>query len=113
MRMVRRRTGFSSKLPTSRGFSILGAQALFGFAFEGAFQDGFPSLPALSQALHCGSLVPMLSSIGLLIMPSMIHQVVYAGEDRTGMARAMRVQYLITTSRSVPDSAPQTSPTRP
>ena len=55
---------------------ILGAQVLFGFQFNGAFQELFEELPQSSRYLHCVALVLIMSTIGLLIAPSMRHRVV-------------------------------------
>jgi hypothetical protein len=57
---------------------ILGAQVLFGFQFEGAFQDLFGELPLTSRRLDCLALVLMASVVGLLIAPSMQHRI---GDD--------------------------------
>jgi hypothetical protein len=63
---------------------ILGAQVLFGFQFEGAFQEAFSTLPAESKMVHSAGVMLLLLSICLLIAPSMHHQIVYAGESRNG-----------------------------
>ena len=60
---------------------ILGAQVLFGFQFNGAFQELFEELPQSSRYLHCLALVLIMSTIGLLIAPSMRHRVVEGGQD--------------------------------
>ena len=60
---------------------ILGAQVLFGFQFNGAFQELFEELPLPSRHLHCVALVLIMSTIGLLIAPSMRHRVVEGGQD--------------------------------
>jgi Family of unknown function (DUF6328) len=60
---------------------ILGAQVLFGFQFNGAFQELFENLPKSSRSLHCVALVLIMSTIGLLIAPSMRHRVVEGGQD--------------------------------
>ncbi len=60
---------------------ILGAQVLFGFQFNGAFQELFEELPPPSRYLHCIALVLIMSTIGLLIAPSMRHRVVEGGQD--------------------------------
>jgi hypothetical protein len=63
---------------------ILGAQVLFGFQFQGAFQELFSELPVASQALHGVGLVLLLLAIGLLIAPSLHHQIIFSGESRRG-----------------------------
>jgi hypothetical protein len=60
---------------------ILGAQVLFGFQFNGAFQELFAELPRSSRILHCAALLLIISTIGLLIAPSMRHRVVEGGQD--------------------------------
>jgi hypothetical protein len=61
---------------------ILGAQVLFGFQFEAVFQELFPQIPASSRIVHCVGLVMLLISIGLLIAPSLFHQIIFDGESR-------------------------------
>jgi len=63
---------------------ILGAQVLFGFAFQGVFQDLFNEVPPVSQFLQCAGLGFMLLSVCLLIAPSLYHQIVFNGESRPG-----------------------------
>ena len=60
---------------------ILGAQVLFGFQFNGAFQELFEELPLSSRYLRCAALLLIMSTIGLLIAPSMRHRVVERGQD--------------------------------
>lgn len=59
---------------------ILGAQVLFGFQFNGVFQEGFGELPAHARMLSAGAMMLMALSIGLLIAPSMQHRLVERGE---------------------------------
>jgi hypothetical protein len=66
---------------------ILGAQVLFGFQFEAAFQELFSGIPATSRYVHCAGLLLLLISIGLLIAPSLFHQIIFAGESRPGAVR--------------------------
>jgi len=58
---------------------ILGAQILFGFHLNGAFQSGFPELSLSSRALHALSFLMMAFAIALLIAPSLQHQLVDRG----------------------------------
>jgi hypothetical protein len=67
---------------------ILGAQVLFGFQFEAAFQELFVSLPVSSRYVHCAGLLLLLISVGLLIAPSLFHQIIFEGEDRPGAIAA-------------------------
>jgi hypothetical protein len=70
---------------------ILGAQVLFGFQFQAVFQELFSSLPASSRYIHCAGLTMLLISIGLLIAPSLFHQIVFEGESRPGAITAASV----------------------
>ncbi len=67
---------------------ILGAQVLFGFQFQAAFQELFSSLPASSRFIHCAGLIMLLISVGLLIAPSLFHQIIFEGESRPGAMNA-------------------------
>jgi len=67
---------------------ILGAQVLFGFAFQGAFQELFGELPAVSRFIHCAGLLLFLAAVSLLISPSLHHQILYQGETRLGALEA-------------------------
>src|SRR6185295_564617 len=67
---------------------ILGAQVLLGFQFQSFFQERFIELPSESRAALAGSLVLLLLSVGLLIAPSLHHQIRYRGESRVGAVRA-------------------------
>jgi hypothetical protein len=60
---------------------ILGAQVLFGFQFNGIFQERFEQLPALERAFFCAGLTLIMLAIGLLIAPSMEHRIVECGQD--------------------------------
>ena len=70
---------------------ILGAQVLFGFQFEAVFQELFSGIPTASRYVHCAGLVLLLISVGLLIAPSLFHQIVFAGESRPGAVRIASV----------------------
>jgi hypothetical protein len=67
---------------------ILGAQVLFGFQFQSVFQDEFSTLPAESQDLQGLGLLLLLTSIGLLVAPSLFHQIACGGESRYRAIRA-------------------------
>src|SRR3954468_2233303 len=58
---------------------ILGAQILFGFHLNSAFQNGFPNLSTPSRALHALSFLMMAAAIALLIAPSLQHRIVDGG----------------------------------
>ena len=81
---------------------ILGAQVLFGFQFEGAFQEAFSALPAGSKTIHSAGIMLLLLSICLLIAPSMQHQIVYAGESRKGAPYAEELVRGLRTARKPP-----------
>jgi hypothetical protein len=70
---------------------ILGAQVLFGFQFEAVFQELFSSLPPSSRYIHCAGLTMLLISVGLLIAPSLFHQIIFEGESRPGAINAAAV----------------------
>src|SRR5581483_693926 len=77
----------SRKIKTALGESrllILGAQVLFGFQFNGVFQDLFEDLPPVSKAIQCVGLALLVLTIGLLIAPSMRHRLVEGGEASGG-----------------------------
>src|SRR3954471_16530404 len=59
---------------------ILGAQILFGFHLNGAFQSGFSDLSTQSRALHALSFLMMTLALALLIAPSLQHRVVDGGQ---------------------------------
>jgi hypothetical protein len=60
---------------------ILGAQVLFGFQFNGIFQELFEELPPSLRALACAALFAMVLCVGLLIAPSMQHRIAERGRD--------------------------------
>jgi hypothetical protein len=66
---------------------ILGVQVLFGFQFEAAFQDLFTDVPAGSRYVHCAGLMLLLASMGLLIAPSLFHQISHRGNSTPGAVR--------------------------
>ena len=60
---------------------ILGAQVLFGFQFNGIFQELFEELPVSARAIACAGLTLIMITLGLLITPSMQHRIVERGQD--------------------------------
>jgi hypothetical protein len=66
---------------------ILGVQVLFGFQFEAAFQDLFADVPAGSRHVHCAGLMLLLAAMGLLIAPSLFHQIIHRGNSTPGAVR--------------------------
>lgn len=66
---------------------ILGAQILFGFHFNAAFQNGFPRLALSSRYLHALAFFAMACTIGCLIAPSMQHRLVERGHASARIVR--------------------------
>lgn len=67
---------------------ILGAQVLFGFQFESAFQERFQDLEPVGRAAVATSLLLLMLSVALLVTPSLHHQIRFRGESRQGALRA-------------------------
>jgi hypothetical protein len=64
---------------------ILGAQVLFGFHLNGAFQNAFDELGTGARALHATAFFLMAVVVGLLIAPSMQHRLVEQGHASARM----------------------------
>jgi Family of unknown function (DUF6328) len=62
---------------------ILGTQVLFGFQFNGIFQELFVELPYPSRALEACGLTLLMVSVAFLVAPSMHHRLVESGQDNT------------------------------
>lgn len=60
---------------------VLGTQVIFGFQFNGIFQEQFEQLPDASRAVACSGLTLLMITIGFLIAPSMQHRLVERGQD--------------------------------
>ena len=58
---------------------ILGAQILFGFHLNGAFQSGFEALSPAARHLHALAFLVMAIAVALLVAPSLQHQIVDRG----------------------------------
>jgi hypothetical protein len=67
---------------------ILGAQVLFGFQFQGVFQEAFTELTQFSRKVDSLALVLMALTISLLVAPSMQHRIVEGGADTIRILRA-------------------------
>lgn len=67
---------------------ILGVQILLGFEFQSVFQDGFEDLAQASKSLCLGSMGLIVSSIAMLVAPSMQHRLVEAGQATPRLIRA-------------------------
>jgi hypothetical protein len=81
---------------------ILGAEVLFGFQFNGVFQERFAELPAAMRALAGGGLALIVLALALLITPSMQHRIVEPGEDSS---RVLRLATLFTGCALLPLAA--------
>jgi hypothetical protein len=51
----------------------------------------FADIPASSRTIHCAGLVMLLISVGLLIAPSLFHQIMFDGESRPGAVKTATV----------------------
>jgi hypothetical protein len=60
---------------------------LFGFQFESAFQERFAELLPRARAGLAASLVLLVLSVGMLIAPSLHHQIRFRGESRRAALR--------------------------
>jgi hypothetical protein len=58
---------------------VLGGQILLGFQFHGVFQESFRELSPLARGLDAVAIVLMVTTLGLLIAPSMQHRIVEEG----------------------------------
>ncbi|TMJ30648.1 MAG: hypothetical protein E6G88_07220 [Alphaproteobacteria bacterium] len=58
---------------------VLGGQILLGFQFQGVFQESFGELSSLARGLDAVALLLMVTTLGLLIAPSMQHRIVEQG----------------------------------
>jgi hypothetical protein len=61
---------------------ILGAQVLFGFAFQAVFQELFAEIDAAGRAFQILAISLLSLSVALLIVPSVYHQIACRGESR-------------------------------
>ena len=58
---------------------ILGAQVLFGFAFQAAFQELFAEINTAGRTVQLAALGLLTLSVALLIVPSLYHQIACRG----------------------------------
>ncbi len=58
---------------------MLGTQVLFGFQFQGVFQEGFPSVPAAAKAAVLAGFALIVVTLGLLVAPAAQHRLVERG----------------------------------
>jgi hypothetical protein len=66
---------------------VLGVQVLLGFEFQCFFQDGFETLSRGSKSISGLGLGLVIASLGLLVAPSMIHQVAEHGRSTVRLVR--------------------------
>jgi hypothetical protein len=59
---------------------MLGVQVLFGFQFQGLFQDNFAALPAAGSMVDAAGLGLMVMALGLMIAVPCQHRMVDGGE---------------------------------
>ena len=67
---------------------VLGVQVLLGFEFQCFFQDGFERMSRGSKSVSGLGLGLIIASLGLLVAPSMIHQVAECGRSTARLIRA-------------------------
>ena len=70
---------------------ILGAEILFGFHLNGAFQNDFNGLAPHARTLHAVSFMMMAICIALLIAPSLQHRIVDRGQATARIVAACAV----------------------
>jgi hypothetical protein len=66
---------------------VLGVQVLLGFEFQCFFQDGFATLSGSSKSFCAVSLGLVIASLGLLVVPSMLHQLAERGHSSVRLVR--------------------------
>jgi hypothetical protein len=59
---------------------MLGAQVLFGFQFQGLFQDNFAAVPASARTVDAVALLLMILVLGLIVAVPSQHRIVDGGE---------------------------------
>jgi Family of unknown function (DUF6328) len=67
---------------------MLGVQVLFGFQFQGLFQDGFPTLTSCGRMVDAAGLALMVVALGVMIAIPCQHRLVEGGEDTVRIYRA-------------------------
>jgi hypothetical protein len=60
---------------------MLGVQVLFGFQFQGLFQDNFTALPPAGRSVDAAGLGLMIMALGLMIAVPCQHRIVDGGES--------------------------------
>jgi hypothetical protein len=77
-------------LKTSLGelrMQMLGAQVLFGFEFQGIFEDNFPALPMPGRLVDAAGLVLIVTVVALLLAVPCQHRLVENGESTVRIYR--------------------------
>src|ERR1700730_18097746 len=67
---------------------MLGVQVLFGFQFQGLFQDNFAALPAAGRMVDAAGLGLMVVALGLMIAVPCQHRMVEQGETTPRIFRS-------------------------
>jgi hypothetical protein len=70
---------------------LLGIQVLLGFEFQSFFQDGFADLSPSSKTLCVAGLFLVVLSTGALVIPSMEHRLVEAGQSSVRLLKLTSV----------------------
>jgi hypothetical protein len=66
---------------------MLGSQVLFGFQFQGLFQDNFAALPGSGKVADAAAMALMLLVIGLIVAVPCQHRIVDKGESTLRILR--------------------------
>jgi len=66
---------------------MLGVQVLFGFQFQGLFQDNFESAPRSVRAVDAAALIFTIVVLGLILAVPAQHRIVEAGADTLRLFR--------------------------
>src|SRR5882757_6589940 len=67
---------------------MLGVQVLFGFQFQGLFQDGFPDMTSAGRIVDAAGLGLMVVALGVLIAIPCQHRLVERGDATARIYRA-------------------------
>jgi hypothetical protein len=66
---------------------MLGVQVLFGFQFQGTFQDAFTTLPTLARWIDAVGFAALILAIGLIVAIPSRHRIVEKGEATAQLYR--------------------------
>jgi hypothetical protein len=67
---------------------MLGAQVLFGFQFNGVFQDGFAAVAPAARLADTAAFVLLVATLGFLVAPAAQHRLVERGVATARLFRA-------------------------